>query len=90
MASPPREIWAVCRIPHAHIYHLRYTLDAYEGLCVATTLRHSEGRVRLLTSEDRRTELERVLAALADEVPLEVMEWGRGTPLPGEGPGLEE
>ncbi len=88
MASAPREIWAVCRIPHTHIYHLRYTLDAHEGLCVATTLRHPEGRVRLLTSEDRRAELERVLAALAGEVPLEVLEWGRGSLLPGEEPDL--
>ncbi|NOY44697.1 MAG: DUF4911 domain-containing protein [Deltaproteobacteria bacterium] len=81
MAEVPREIWVECRVPHAHIYFVRYTLDAYDGLCLASTVEDPSGRVRLLSTEDRADELDRVLEALAEEVPLRVV--GRGTLDPG-------
>ncbi len=80
MVPVPREIWVECRVPHAHIYHVRYTLDAYEGLCLASTVEDPAGRVRLLSTEDRWEELREVLEALAQEVPLTILDQGIAEP----------
>jgi hypothetical protein len=74
----PSEAWALCRVPKAEICYFRYTLEAYEGLCLPTTLPGQGGLVRLLTSLELRPELERCLAGLAREVEFEVLEWGEG------------
>jgi len=84
------EIWALCRVPKTEIYHLRYTLEAYEGLCVPTTLPGGGGFVRLLSSGGLRAELGAVLEALAGEIGLEVLEWGEGPPADETTPRREE
>lgn len=80
------EAWALCRLPRDRICHLRYTLEAYEGLCLATTLPGRSGTVLVRTSPDLKNELEQTLLALALELPLEIVAWGEGA-LPG---GVEE
>ncbi|MEW6486975.1 MAG: DUF4911 domain-containing protein [Thermodesulfobacteriota bacterium] len=80
MAPDAGEVWVVCRVPVPDLVRLRYTLEAYEGLCVATTLPGGLGRVRLLTSAGLRSELEGVLGALAAEMPLVTERWGEGLP----------
>jgi hypothetical protein len=69
----------LCRVPKAEVCYLRYTLEAYEGLCVPTTLPGGGGRVRLTTSSGQRAELEGVLRGLAAEIPMVVEEWGVGS-----------
>lgn len=78
MGADAEEVWVICRVPVPELVRLRYTLEAYEGLCVATTLPGGQGRVRLLTSAGLRRELEGVLHALADEMPLVAETWGEG------------
>ncbi len=80
MVGKAHEVWAVCRASRPDLVYLRYTLEAYEGLCVATTLPGAEGRVRLITSAELRDELARTLEALAAEIPLTVEVWGEGDP----------
>ncbi|MDW7709564.1 MAG: DUF4911 domain-containing protein [Deferrisomatales bacterium] len=80
MSQPPGELWALCRAPRKDLVYLRYTLEAYEGLCVATTVPAGGGLVELRSSADRRDELEEVLASLAREIPLVVEGWGEGAP----------
>lgn len=75
-----QDVWVLCRVPKAQICYFRYTLEAYEGLCLATTLPGSDGVVRLLTSTDLRPALEICLAGLAEELGFEVLEWGEGSP----------
>ena len=69
------ELQVVCRIPTQELCYFRYTLEAYEGLCLTTTLTGGDGRVRLATSEGQRPQLEALLRALAKELPLEVEGW---------------
>jgi len=71
-----REIWALCRVPRDGIFHLRYSIEAYEGLAVTTTLPGGEGLVQVYTEAALRPLLERVLAGIAEEMELEVVEWG--------------
>ncbi len=78
METSPKEIWALCRVPRAELVYLRYTLEAYEGLCLATTLPGRAGLVRLATVETSRRELEAVLSVLAEEIDLKVERWGGG------------
>ena len=73
---PLREVWTLCRVPREAICYLRYTLEAYEGLCIPTTVPGRGGLVRLLTEARLTPELDRVLAGLAEEIPLEIL--GRG------------
>lgn len=80
VACPDDEVWVRCRVPKADICYLRYTLEAYEGLCVPTTLPGKGGVVQLLTSRALRAQLEEVLAALAGETGLQILEWGEGNP----------
>lgn len=80
MAGGAGEVWVVCRVPVPDLVRLRYTLEAYEGLCVATTLPGGAGRVRLLTSSGLRGELEETLEALGAEMPLVVEAWGEASP----------
>lgn len=77
---PAPEVWALCRVPREHLCYLRYTLEAYEGLCLPTTLPGREGLVRLLTTAEQRDDLAAVLDALAAEFPLQVERWGEGAP----------
>ena len=65
----------LCRVPRDRLYPFRHLLEGYDGLCVASTLAGGDGRVRLLTSQDRRKELERLLAELARELPVAVEAW---------------
>jgi hypothetical protein len=83
------EVRVTCRVPTHELCYFRYTLEAYEGLCLPTTLPGGEGRVRLATSAGQRRQLETVLHALSREFPLEVEPWG-GSPSPeddGDTPG---
>jgi hypothetical protein len=80
MPDAPGEVWALCRAPKADLVYLRYTLEAYEGLCLATTLPGGGGLVELRSSVDRRAELEEALLSLASEIPLVVEAWGEGVP----------
>jgi hypothetical protein len=75
---PPEEIWVLCRVPRAEICYLRYTLEAYEGLCVSTTVPGRGGLVRVYTDKGLREDLDRVLDALASELELEIIERGEG------------
>jgi hypothetical protein len=77
------DVWVLCRVPRREVCYLRYTLEAYEGLCVPTTLPGRGGVVRLLTSAGLRAELQETLEALAAEMELEILEWGVGRPDPG-------
>jgi len=74
----PRETWVICRVARKDLVYARNILDAYEGVCVPTTLPGGEGRLRLLTSSDRKLELSEVLDALAGECGLTVEGWGEG------------
>lgn len=76
----PKEIWALCRVDRADIFHVRYTLEAYEGVGIPTTLPGGGGLVRIITEERLRGELTRVLEGLGREIGLEILEWGEGTP----------
>jgi hypothetical protein len=76
----PEEVWVICRARQGDLVYVRNTLEAYEGLCLATTLPGKEGRLRLLTSAERTTELENVLAALGREYELTLEGWGQGPP----------
>jgi hypothetical protein len=72
------EVWVLCRVPKPEVCYLRYTLEAYEGLCIPTTLPGQGGVVRLLTSRESREALEATLHALSEELELEVLAWGEG------------
>ena len=76
----PGETWVICRARREDLVYLRNTLDAYEGLCVATTLPGRDGRLRLLTTAEQKAELAEVLGDLARECELEVERWGEGAP----------
>jgi len=78
--ADPGEAWVICRARREDLVYLRNTLDAYEGLCLATTLPGGEGRLRLLTSAEQAPELEEVLSALAGECEITVERWGEGPP----------
>lgn len=80
------EVWALCRVPRDLLFRLRYTLEAYEGLCLSTTAPGGEGYVWLRTSRELRLSLEETLTALAHEMDLQVLGWGSGKPalLPDE------
>ena len=73
------EVWFLCRAPREEICHLRYTLEAYEGLCVSTTIPGRGGLVRIFTSAEQADDLEKVLNGMAGEMPLEIIERGEGT-----------
>lgn len=89
MPNPPAEVQATCRLARSDLVYLRHTLEAYDGLCIPTTPPGRSGLVRLLTTADRRQELETVLQALAAEFPLQVEGWEVAGPgsRPGEGEG---
>lgn len=70
------ELQVICTVPTPELCYFRHTLEAYEGLCVPTTLPGGQGRVRLATSAAQRAKLATVLVALAKEIPLEVGPWG--------------
>jgi len=74
------EAWVLLRVDKPGIYFLRYTMEAYEGLCIPTTLPGGEGLVRLTTSLALRPELEAALEGLGREMPLEIIGWGEGLP----------
>lgn len=82
--DPTSEIWALCRARKDQLCYLRYTLEAYEGLCVPTTLPGGDGLVRIASSEGQRSAVAVLLEALASEIGLEVLEWG-SAPMEGCG-----
>jgi len=55
---------------------MRYNLEAYEGVGIPTTLPGREGLVKVITTEEQRKELEEILNSFADEISLEIIEWG--------------
>lgn len=67
------ETFILCRADRADLFHLRYTLEAYEGLCVTTTLPGGGGVVRLSTSREQKETLLRVLQGIQQEVALEIL-----------------
>lgn len=69
------ELQVICTVSTPELCYFRHTLEAYEGLCVPTTLPGGQGRVRLATSAAQRARLATVLAALATEIPLQVGPW---------------
>ncbi|PLX38956.1 MAG: hypothetical protein C0608_11800 [Deltaproteobacteria bacterium] len=73
---PPREIWVLCKVPREEIFYMRYNLEAYEGVGIPTTLPGREGLVKVITTEEQRKELEEILIAFADDISLEIIEWG--------------
>jgi hypothetical protein len=73
-----KEAWALCRVPRERICRLRYTLEAYEGLCLSTTLPGRGGLVLVRTSPGLKEELRQTLAGLAEELPFEILRWGEG------------
>lgn len=75
-----RDAWIVVRVEKPEIFHLRYTMEAYEGLAVTTTLPGGEGLVRLNTSHSLIPDLTMVLNALKKELRLEIIETGEDTP----------
>jgi hypothetical protein len=79
-APNTEEVWALCRLPRDRIWLLRYTLEAYEGLCLATTAPGGGGLVWVRTSPGLRRELEATLEALGQEMGVEVLGWGSGPP----------
>ncbi len=83
MEAVPRERGGLCRIPREELLFLRQTPEGYDGVCGATTLPGREGRVRLLTTADRRGELE---AGLAAEMDLGVASWAQEAPPVGGPP----
>lgn len=68
------DAWVLLRVPRADICILRYTLEAYEGLCVPTTLPGGEGLVLLSTSGSLLPELLLTLEGLGEEIPLVVLD----------------
>ncbi len=69
------ELHVICRVRRQDVGYLRYTLEAYEGLCLPTTLPGGGGRVRLATSPEQRPLLAHVLAGLGEEIGLQVEDW---------------
>lgn len=74
------DAWLLVRVAKPDICHLRYTLEAYEGLCVPTTLPGGNGMVRLTTSKGLIAELVRAIEGIAKEVEVEIIERGEGEP----------
>lgn len=74
------DAWVLLRVPKADICILRYTLEAYEGLCVPTTLPGGGGLVRLTTSASLLPDLLEAVAGLGREIPIEVLDKGLGEP----------
>jgi hypothetical protein len=74
------EIQVLCRVPRNELCYFRYTLEAYEGLCLPTTLPEGEGLVLLSTSKGQRRPLESLLHALAEEIPIQVLKWSHEPP----------
>ena len=68
------DAWVLLRLERSEIYFLRYTLEAYEGLCVTTTLPGGEGLIRLSTSSEQLPTLLEILENLASETPLSILE----------------
>lgn len=79
-SKPAWDAWVVVRVEKHEIFHLRYTMEAYEGLCVTTTLPGGQGLVRLNTSHSLIPDLMTVLEALKKEMELEIIEAGEDTP----------
>ncbi len=77
---PPDEIWVLCRMARSDIFYIRYNIEAYEGLGIPTTLPGNQGHVRIILERRQREEMEQVLAGMAEEIELEILEWGEGAP----------
>lgn len=74
------DAWILLRVAKPDICLLRYTLEAYEGLCVPTTLPGGGGLVRLTTSLSLLQELLNAVEGLSREIDLEIIERGVGEP----------
>jgi len=74
----PEEYWVLVRVERSEIFFLRYTLEAYEGLCVSTTQAGGEGLVLVYTAASQRETLNELIEALGAEMELEVIERGEG------------
>lgn len=76
--GPPEEIWVIVKMAKPDIFFIRYITEAYEGLCIPTTLPDSDGLVLLLTGKDMEDELRVAIDALVEEFGIEVIQWGTG------------
>ena len=75
---PPQEIWVVLKMAKPDIFFIRYITEAYEGLCIPTTLPGADGRVLLLTDKSMERQLKAVIDSLSSEYEIEVVQWGTG------------
>jgi len=58
------------RIDRAHIAWLRFALEAHDGLAIPTTRTGDPNVVDLIVAPDFEAELDELLDALAEEVPI--------------------
>lgn len=75
MSTETDEVQVICRVPRSELCYFRYTLESYEGVCLATTLPGREGRVLLSSSAGLRPALADLLEAVSRELPLEIESW---------------
>jgi hypothetical protein len=78
---PPDEIWALLKMAKPDIFFIRHITEAYEGLCVPTTVANSDGLVLLQADKSLEGELRTAVKALTEEFEIEVIQWGTG-PIP--------
>ena len=72
-SSPePETVTAMLRVPRAERAYVHWILEAHEGLATVTEPPEADGELVVTVLSDQRSDLERVLAALATEVPLVV------------------
>jgi hypothetical protein len=75
---PPEEIWALVKMAKPDIFFIRHITEAYEGLCVPTTVPNSDGLVLLQSDKSLEDDLHTAVKALTDEFGIEVIRWGTG------------
>ena len=63
------------RVPHREMVYLKFILEAYEGMNVMSTVDNREGIIRVAIMEGFVDDLDRLLAELGRQVPMEPVEW---------------
>ena len=68
----PATLTVTLRVPRAQRAYVHWILEAHEGLATLTEPAEADGELVVTVLAEQRDDLERVLCALAAEVPLVV------------------
>jgi hypothetical protein len=72
------------KLAPSDIVYLKAILESYDELGVLRTLDQKTGDVVILSLPDQRPELERLLASLANEISLTILDKAPGDQAPGD------